>query len=139
MRPNSWEILAYNLITSNVTILVSSTIYREHLIKTIKLSTAWKMSKYGAFSGPYFSAFGQNPVYRPEKLRIWTLSTQWSRIKLSMRFKGGLNSISIDWLNFIVRQLGPPTWIYLHLIAVLPRAEKRTLLEQKYPRPLTEE
>ena len=37
--------------------------------------TAWKVSKYEVFSDPYF------PVFRPEKLHIWTLFTQWvSRI-----------------------------------------------------------
>ena len=39
--------------------------------------TAWKWSKYGVFSGPYFPVFSPNTgKYGPEKLRIWTLSTQ---------------------------------------------------------------
>ena len=46
--------------------------------------TAWKVSKYGVFSDPYFTVFGLNTGIfssntgkcRPEKLRIWTLFTQ---------------------------------------------------------------
>ena len=48
--------------------------------------TAWKVSKYGNFSVPYFPVFGlytSNSVfspnigkYGPNKLRIWTLFTQ---------------------------------------------------------------
>ena len=39
---------------------------------------AWKMSKYGFFSGPYFPVFGLNTgKYDQKKLRIWTLFTQW--------------------------------------------------------------
>ena len=41
-------------------------------------STAGKVFKYGVFSGPYFPVFGLNTgKYGPEKLRIWTLFTQW--------------------------------------------------------------
>ena len=36
--------------------------------------TAWKVSKYVVFSGPYFPAFGLNTDQK--KLRIWTLFTQ---------------------------------------------------------------
>ena len=33
----------------------------------MKASTAWKVSKYGVLSGPYFSAFGLNTgKYGPE-------------------------------------------------------------------------
>ena len=48
--------------------------------------TAWKVSKYGVFSGPHFPTFGLNTerysVQMREntdqkKLRIWTHSTQW--------------------------------------------------------------
>ena len=41
-------------------------------------STAWKVSKYGVVSGPYF------PVFDLKKLCIWTLFTQWRA-----RIKGG--------------------------------------------------
>ena len=40
----------------------------------IVLHTAWKVSKYGVFSGPYFPAFGLSVFspnagkYRPEKI-----------------------------------------------------------------------
>ena len=44
----------------------------------IGIVTMWKVSKYRVFSGPYFPAFGLNTgKCRPEKLRIWTLFTQW--------------------------------------------------------------
>ena len=34
---------------------------------TVKMYTAWKVSKYGAFSGPYFPVFGLNiGNYGPE-------------------------------------------------------------------------
>ena len=29
-------------------------------VKKVNLCTAWKLSKYGVFSGPYFPVFGQN-------------------------------------------------------------------------------
>ena len=49
---------------------------------------AWKVSKYGVFSDPYFPVFGLNTKYLsvfspntgkygPEKIRIWTLFTQF--------------------------------------------------------------
>ena len=56
------------------------------------LNTAWKVSKYRAFSGPYFTAFGLNTeiygVKSPssvrmrgntnrKKFRVWTLFKQW--------------------------------------------------------------
>ena len=34
------------------------------------IATAWKVSKYGVFSGPYFSAFGQNTERYSGSLRI---------------------------------------------------------------------
>ena len=47
-----------------------------------KSFTAWKVSKYGVFSGTYFSVFG------PGKLRILTLFTQclYSFLKFSFYF-----------------------------------------------------
>ena len=40
--------------------------------------TAWKVSKYGVFSGPYFPVFSPNRgKYGQEKLRIRSLLTQW--------------------------------------------------------------
>ena len=53
----------------------------NHLLVIIDVysSTASKLSKYELFSGPYFPAFGLNTEKcGPEKLRIWTLSTQCS-------------------------------------------------------------
>ena len=43
--------------------------------KIFDLFTEWKVSKYGAFSSPYFPAFGLNTDQK--KLRIWTHFTQW--------------------------------------------------------------
>ena len=39
-------------------------------------NTAWKVSKYGVFLGPYFSVFGMQENLDQKKLRIWTLFTQ---------------------------------------------------------------
>ena len=40
----------------------------ESIIVNIDTKTAWKVSKYGVFSGLYFRAFGLNTgKYRPEK------------------------------------------------------------------------
>ena len=47
-------------------------------ILTIRFSegdTAWKVSKYGVISGPYFPVFGLNTDHK--QLCIWTLFTQW--------------------------------------------------------------
>ena len=59
-----------------------------------KCSTAWKVSKYGVFSGPYFPALGLNTERcrispysvrmrgntDQKQLRIWTIFTQsWQR------------------------------------------------------------
>ena len=77
----------------------------------LKTTTAWKVSKYGVFSGPYFSAFGQNTEiylvnhriqseYRkigPEKLRIWTLFTQWTL----RRFLTNWRNNALIFLNFV--------------------------------------
>ena len=58
--------------------------------RVFSLITAWKVSKYGVFSGPYFPVFGLESVFLysfrtqentdQKKLRIWTLFTQWIRI-----------------------------------------------------------
>ena len=64
---------------------VSAKVFKDHCVKS---------AKYGVFSGPYFPAFGLNTErygvspylsvfspnagkYGPEKIRIWTLFTQW--------------------------------------------------------------
>ena len=41
--------------------------------------TAWEVSKYGVFSGPYFPAFGLNTDQK--KLRLWTLFKQSILVK----------------------------------------------------------
>ena len=46
--------------------------------------TAWKVSKYGVFFGPYFPAFSPNTgKYGPENLLIWTRFTQWFSLLFS--------------------------------------------------------
>ena len=58
-------------------------------------NTARKVSKYGAFSGPYFPVFGLDTgKYGPEKLGIWTLFTQCKCRKKLMLLKY-LNTIFI--------------------------------------------
>ena len=43
------------------------------IINYLFTNTAWKLSKYGVFSGPYFSGFGQNAgKYGPEKTSYFT-------------------------------------------------------------------
>ena len=66
--------------------------FQHFKTQDFKLSTeitAWKVSKYGVFSGPYFPAFGLICRISPysvrmrentnqKKLRIWTLFMQWN-------------------------------------------------------------
>ena len=48
---------------------VSAKVFKDHCVKS---------AKYGVFSGPYFPVFSPNAgKYGPEKIRIWTLFTQW--------------------------------------------------------------
>ena len=68
--------------------------------------TAWKVSKYGVISGPYFPAFGLNTeTYEvslhiqsecrktdQKWLRIWTLFTQWMFDKLEERINKFMKS-----------------------------------------------
>ena len=45
-----------------------SSIFWESIVDEYEIGTAWKLSKYGAFSGPYFPVFGLNTgKYGPEK------------------------------------------------------------------------
>ena len=63
-----------NLQESTLTISASSQMFEWVL--NIHL-TAWKVSKYRFFSGPYFPVFGLNTgKCGTEKLSIWTLFTQ---------------------------------------------------------------
>ena len=41
-----------------------------HKLLANRIITAWKVSKYGFFSGPYFPAFGLNPERYEVPLRI---------------------------------------------------------------------
>ena len=49
-------------------------------------NTAIKVSIYGVFSGPHF------PVFRPEKIRIWTLFMQCKPAKVYDYVANGLMS-----------------------------------------------
>ena len=88
MAKTQWAVVA-----NSVFINVQSCLYTPTLSSTYTLRgsyihqkavhfTAWKVSKYGVFSGPYFPAFGLNTDQK--KLRIWTLFTQcffsWSNV-----------------------------------------------------------
>ena len=69
------EIIFYSLIiiiiTNNLLIIYSLLLAFILFWLIYSPNTAWKVSKYGVFSGLYF------PVFGPEKiLRIWTLFTQ---------------------------------------------------------------
>ena len=46
---------------------------RRHLLRKEVQGTAWKLSKYGAFSGPYFPLFGMNTKTTN------TLFTHWEK------------------------------------------------------------
>ena len=62
----------------------------------LKWGTVWKMARYGVFSSPYFPVFSPNAgKYGPEKLRIWTLFTQWKIIA----FNALLMSDFYAWLK----------------------------------------
>ena len=65
------------------------------LFLMLMLIIAWKVLKYGAFSGPYFPAFGLNTDQR--KLRIWTLFTQWMSDILS----------NISWITEFMKHFQP--------------------------------
>ena len=58
------------MLSGKVSISANKMVYAEGTIlwwglcipsfRTIAMFTAWKLSKYGVFSGPYFPVFGQN-------------------------------------------------------------------------------
>ena len=86
IRGNSW--VSWNLLIYPVR---NGQYYIRNLMLITNIRTAWKVSKYGVFSGSYFPAFvlnterycispysvrmRENPDQK--KLRIWTLFTQW--------------------------------------------------------------
>ena len=50
--------------------------------------TAWKVSKYGVFSSPYFPVFSPSTgKYGPKKTHIWTLFTQCMRNLWELKLK----------------------------------------------------
>ena len=51
------------------------TLYQLLKLPPSNLDTAWKVPKYGVFSGPYFPVFGRIQENTDQKtLRLWTLS-----------------------------------------------------------------
>ena len=79
----SFIFVANTYLFTSVTMLVSVSLLYAFSIK-MSINTAWKVSKYGVFSGPYFPTFGLNTPYLSafspnsgntdqKKLRIWTL------------------------------------------------------------------
>ena len=71
--------------------------------------TAWKVSKYGVFSGPYFPAFGLNTDQ--EKLLIWTLFTQCFLQYLPMGFIRWQNPAQSFMESFIYRSSHPEVFL----------------------------
>ena len=70
-------------------------------IRTI--NTARKVSKYGVFSGPYFSVFGLNTgKYGPKKLRIWIFFTQWNQKLLVICLRYFLENLISYSNNFLL-------------------------------------
>ena len=64
--------------------------------------TAWKVSKYGVFSGPYFPAFGLN------KLHIWTFFRQCFVVKFKPFWKNSRieGFILLAWVPSEITKIG---------------------------------
>ena len=74
MENASKAYLTYSVRTELFNIMVYKNTSVYFPVNLIKL----QVSKYVAFSGPYIPVFGLNTGKNgPEKLRIWTLFTQW--------------------------------------------------------------
>ena len=90
-------------------------------------TTAWKVSKYGVFSGPYSVRMRENTDQ--EKLRIWTFFMQWTvcsvatplklkticRVKASFQKKNGTKKTRVFGLH---RSFDPLCALYRFLICV---------------------
>ena len=94
--------------------------YYAENVKTIKvwrklgrvmlrnLITAWKVSKYGVFSGPYFPVLDLNTeIYSKymkntdqKKLVIWTLFTQWFAQTTMGKIFGKKSRDPVNWTKF---------------------------------------
>ena len=84
------QTVLYNGTSMETYVKTSVQLYYKQ--KTRNPITAWKVSKYRVFSGPYFPAFGLNTdrysvslciqsecgkMRTRKKFRIWTIFTQW--------------------------------------------------------------
>ena len=84
----SWVLLA------NFSHCVKMSVFGVFLVRISAFGpTAWKVSKYGVFSGLHFPAFGGRKNRGQKKLRICTLFTQWlnTETKYSVFFTQWLN------------------------------------------------
>ena len=76
----------------------------KFLEKTWLDSTTWKVSKYGAFSSPYFPAFGLNTDLK--KVRIWTHFKQCSfsvKFQKWEKFQWLWQNISEEFLTLLIK------------------------------------
>ena len=77
-----------------------------------RLHTAWKVSKYRVFSGPYFPAFGLNMERYRVSLRIQ--SEFWKiRTTKNSAFGHFSRSVIVCHLSKIYLQLKRKAWLYL--------------------------
>ena len=79
---------------------------------TFVLATAWKVSKYGFFSGPYFSGFGLNTgKYGPEKTPYFE-----HYYCISLRSKSIFNLKEQFYGMTIGFQLQQRGWLFRHTV-----------------------
>ena len=95
-----------NLRSTSLIIKIFQCVWSKHCVKSVQIRS---------FSGPYFPAFGLNTetyaLYRislriqsecgkcgPEKVRIWTLFTQWKYFSQVINSKNPLDSL-VDTLQ----------------------------------------
>ena len=92
--------------------LFSALLFESLIVSLLMLSntffliiyTAWKVSIYGVFSGPYFPVFGLNTEIYWKKPCIWTLFTQWYYNTLCIFAVNCLRHFYISVLGF---------WLYI--------------------------
>ena len=81
--------------------------------KTVDITfTAWKVSKYGVFSGPYFPTFGLNMERYGVSLRI---QSEFGKIRTTKNSAFGhfSRSVIVCHLSKIYLQLKRKAWLYL--------------------------
>ena len=85
MAKKSLHLINYTAFVIQLTInqmLIDCNGTRSHNHLVRKRSTAWKVSKYGVFSGPYFPVFGLNKERYSVSLRIQSecgKKTDWKK------------------------------------------------------------